>query len=185
KALSGLAAEGHVMPDPFNGPAGLGPANHVAVRQVLVFEANGGLGKYPNLSHLSQRASRQGQSLPSLVARFTTSHAHLLRRLISLLRRPYCWLRAAYRCSDHLLGAARPADVLARVLDRDREIVPAAVVAAFGARRASRHVVAPDLAELRADVVQNPEPRPARAPLELRLRLRWRKLSWNRLTGNQ
>src|SRR6266566_1768540 len=78
KALSGLAAEGHVMPDPFNGPAGLGPANHVAVSQVLVFEANCGLGKYPNLSHLSQRASRQGQSLPSLVARFTTSHAYLL-----------------------------------------------------------------------------------------------------------
>src|SRR5207249_6046615 len=95
KALSALAAEGHVMPDPFDGAARLGPANYVAMRQVLVFEANCRLGEYPDLSQLPQRASRQSQSLASLIARpFTTSHAYLLARFPLQPFTPLAWHNA-------------------------------------------------------------------------------------------
>src|ERR1019366_1763225 len=48
-------------------------------------------------------------------------------------------------------------------------------------------MVPANLAQLRSDVIQDPEFRPSRAPLKLRFNLGFcrRKLRWNRLSGNQ
>jgi len=68
KRLATLAAKSHVMADCFDGSAGFNPPNDVAVREVLVFKADGGLGKYSNFRKPPHGASRKGQSSPRLFA---------------------------------------------------------------------------------------------------------------------
>ena len=82
------------------------------------------------------------------------------------------WSRAAHRRPNHVSRAAGPADVLARVLDRDREVISAAVVPLFRAGWAAGHIVVPHCAELGADVIEDPEFRRTHTALHLRLSLR-------------
>ena len=67
------------------------------------------------------------------------------------------WLRAAHCRSDHVSRAAGPADVFARVLDRDREVISTAVVPLLGAGWAPGDIVVPHCAELGVDVIEDPE----------------------------
>src|SRR6266852_9991926 len=71
-------------------------------------------------------------------------------------RQPPLGNRPAQCRANHLSRAARPAAVLPRLLDRDRQVVSALVVPLGGARWAASHPVSADL-PLHFDVVQNPE----------------------------
>ena len=97
------------------------------------------------------------------------------------------WSRAAHSRPNHVSRAAGLADVLARVLDRDREVISAAVVPLFGAGWAPGHIVVPHRAELGVDVVEDPEFGPTRLSPYLRfsLRLWWSELRWDVLPRNQ
>src|SRR5579863_1961767 len=53
--------------------------------------------------------------------------------------------RASQSGPDHFFGAAGPADVLLRFVNRDREVVATAVTIPCGARRTSCNPVPPDL----------------------------------------
>src|SRR5215468_3751049 len=79
---------------------------------------------------------------------------------MKLLKNSYClplfWNWPAHCISDHLLGAARPADVLARLLDGNRQVVPASVPIARRARGTTPNPIAPDL-PLHVNVVEDPK----------------------------
>jgi hypothetical protein len=94
------------------------------------------------------------------------------------------WPRAAHRCPNHVSRATRPADVLARILDR--EVISAAVVPLFGAGWAAGDIVVPHRAELSVDVVEDSEFWPTNVPPYLRfsLRLWWSELRGDSLPGN-
>src|SRR5580658_6859010 len=62
--------------------------------------------------------------------------------------------RASQSGPDHFFGAAGPADVLLRFVNRDREVVAAPVTIPCGARRTSCNPVPPDLPS-HLDVVQD------------------------------
>ena len=64
------------------------------------------------------------------------------------------WSRAAHRRPNHP-RAADPADVLARVFDRDRQVISAAVVPPFRAGLAAGNIVVPHSAEFGVDVVED------------------------------
>src|ERR1017187_6188634 len=118
---------------------------------------------------------------------FQSGGSNVLSAMVCLVPAVCARLRASHCRPNHVTGATGPADVLARVLDRDRKVVPTTVVALGGAGWALGHMVPANLAELRSDVIQDPEFRPSRAPLKLRFNLGFcrRKLRWNRFSGNQ
>jgi len=97
------------------------------------------------------------------------------------------WPWAAHCRPNHVSRAAGPADVLARVLDRDREVISAAVVPLFGAGWAAGDIVVPHCAELGVDVVEDPEfwPTHVSPHLPFSLRFWWSELRWDGLPGNQ
>jgi hypothetical protein len=97
------------------------------------------------------------------------------------------WSWAAHCRPDHVSRATRPADVLARVLDRDGEVISAAVVPLFRAGWAAGDIVVPHCAELGVDVIEDPEFWPTHVSPYLRfsLRLWWKELRWDSLPGNQ
>ena len=65
------------------------------------------------------------------------------------------WSRAAYRCPNHVSRPSGPVYVLARALDRDRQVVSAAVVPPFRAGLAAGNIVVPHSAEFGVDVVED------------------------------
>src|SRR5437870_7555449 len=70
--------------------------------------------------------------------------------------------RTANRLADHLLGAASPALVKSRIVDSDRQVIPASVMPCLGARRASSHVIPAHLPNP-SYMVENPKFRPSGA----------------------
>ena len=97
------------------------------------------------------------------------------------------WARAAHCGPYHVSRAAGPADVLARVVDRDREVISAAVVPLFGAGRTASDIVVPHCAELGVDVIEDAKFRPTHVSpyLWLSFRLWWSELRWDGLPRNQ
>src|ERR1035437_10366237 len=97
------------------------------------------------------------------------------------------WSRAAHRRPNHVSRAAGTADVLARVLDRNREVIPAAIVSLFCTGLTPGHMVVPHCAELGADVGEDPEFGPTRgSPCHrFSFRLLWQDLMWDGLPRNQ
>ena len=93
--------------------------------------------------------------------------------------------RAAQWRPNHFSRAAGPADVLAGILNRDREIVTAGVVAFFSAGWTSRHIVVSDRAKAGADVVKDSECSGMSRSVQLILGFGWRKLRWHCLPGDQ
>jgi hypothetical protein len=89
------------------------------------------------------------------------------------------------RCPNHVARAAGPADVLARVLDRDGKIISAAVVALFRAGWAASDIVVPHCAELGLTVIEDAEFWPTYVSPDLRFSLRLDKLRWDGLPRNQ
>jgi hypothetical protein len=81
------------------------------------------------------------------------------------------WSRATHGGPDHVSRAAGPANVLARVLNRDREVISAAVVPLFSAGWAAGDIVVPHCAELGVDVVEDPEFWPTHMSPHLRFSL--------------
>jgi hypothetical protein len=65
------------------------------------------------------------------------------------------WSRAAHRRPNHVSRASRPADVLARALDRDRQVVSALIEPPFRAGLAAGNIVVPHSAEFGVDVVED------------------------------
>ena len=65
------------------------------------------------------------------------------------------WSRAAHRRPNHVSRASRPADVLARALDRDRQVVSALIEPPFRAGLAAGNIVVPHRAEFCVDVVED------------------------------
>src|SRR5579875_2414346 len=101
-----------------------------------------------------QVASSSGIQVPSTPPRY----------LSRLLRTR---LRAAHRLPNHFACATCPADVLARVVNRNCQIVATAVMTGVRARRAPGHIIPANFPEFCADVIEDSELRPARARPEL------------------
>src|SRR5208282_6865931 len=95
---------------------------------------------------------------------FQFGGSNVLSVMVCLLPAVCARPRASHCRPNHVAGATGPADVFAWVLDRDRKVVPATVVALGGTGWALGHVVPTNLAKLRSDVVQNPKFSPSRAP---------------------
>ena len=93
--------------------------------------------------------------------------------------------RAAECRPNHFSRATGPADVLAGIFNRDREIVAAGVVAFFSAGWTPRHIVVPNRAKAGADVVKDSECSGVSRYVQLRLGFGWRKLRWDCLPGDQ
>src|SRR5437762_7040088 len=70
--------------------------------------------------------------------------------------------RAAHRLADHLLGATGPALIKSRIVDADRQVIPASVMPGLRARRAASDVVPTHLPNL-SHMVENPKFRPSGA----------------------
>ncbi|HMD84510.1 MAG TPA: hypothetical protein VKO18_07390 [Terriglobia bacterium] len=56
-----IANERHVAPDLFDRAAGLNPSDHVAPRQMLVFETHVGLGENADLGQTADRSTGQAE----------------------------------------------------------------------------------------------------------------------------
>jgi len=82
------------------------------------------------------------------------------------------WPRTTHCRSNHVARAAGPADVLAWVINRDREVISATVVPLFGAGWTLGHIVVPNRADLGANVVEDPEFWPTRVSPHRRFSLR-------------
>ena len=67
------------------------------------------------------------------------------------------WSRATHCGPNHISRAAGPADVLAGVFDRDREVISAAVVPLLRTGWALGDIVVSHGAELGVDVIEDPE----------------------------
>src|SRR5437660_1428539 len=61
--------------------------------------------------------------------------------------------RTSHRSTNHFLGATRPAEVLPRVFDGDRQVVASSILAGLGAGRTLRHVIPANLSNF-AHMVQ-------------------------------
>jgi hypothetical protein len=83
------------------------------------------------------------------------------------------WPWAAHRRPNHVSGAASPADVLAGIFNRDREIVAAGVVAFLSAGWTPRHIVVSNRAKAGVDVVKDSESVPCRVSRYVQLRFRF------------
>ena len=97
------------------------------------------------------------------------------------------WSRAAHRRPNRVSRATGPPYVLARVFDRDREVISAAVVPLFRAGWAASHIVVPHCAEFGVDVIEDAEFWTTHVSPDLRfsLRLWWSELRWDSLPRNQ
>src|SRR5579871_914795 len=93
-------------------------------------------------------SSRRSTSMKQLLPR---SNLYPNRSCQSLVE-----YRSPERCPDHLLRAARPAAVFARLVHGDRQIVPALVMSSRSARGAARHPIPAGLS-CDFDVIQNPK----------------------------
>jgi len=58
------------------------------------------------------------------------------------------WDRTTNGSTNHLFRAACPTDVFPRVLNGDRQVIAASVLASLGTGGALRHVIPPDLPNL-------------------------------------
>ena len=65
------------------------------------------------------------------------------------------WSRAAHRRPNHVSRASGPEYVRARALDRDRQVISAAVVPLFRLGWAAGNIVVPHSAEIGVDVVED------------------------------